>query len=142
MQDFRGLKVWQRANELAVAIRSTVRRFPRRGHSALAAQLTRAAESIAFNIAEGSATRTRREFARFLDISIRSASEVEAELQHARDCGALREAEWLTHTAETVEVRRMLCGLRRAVLRAAESPRRPTRHHGEAEQRGQDDRPE
>lgn len=78
--------------------------------------MVNAAESIAFNIVEGCGSRTAKEFARFLDISIKSASELESQLQLAVDCGAITKAVWQPLTGETVEIRRMLCGLRRKVL--------------------------
>jgi four helix bundle protein len=78
-----------------------------------------AAESVAFNIVEGCAATSRKEFARFLEISIRSTSEVEYQLQLATDYGVLPHHVWRSLTAETIEVRRMLCGLRRAVSEAA-----------------------
>lgn len=43
--------------------------------------MIRAAESITTNIVEGCGAATRREFARFLDISIKSTSELEYQLQ-------------------------------------------------------------
>jgi four helix bundle protein len=78
-----------------------------------------AVESVAFNIVEGCGASTRKEFARFLDISIKSTSELEYQIQLATDCGVLTRYKWRSLTAETVEIRRMLCGLRRAVLEAA-----------------------
>jgi four helix bundle protein len=67
-------------------------------------------------------------FARFLDISIKSTSELESQLELAKDYGVLNDRHWQTLTRETVNVRRMLCGLRAKVLTA--NPRRtldPTR---------------
>jgi four helix bundle protein len=75
-----------------------------------------AAESIAFNIVEGCGSATSKEFARFLDISIKSACEVEYQLQLARDCTLLPDHVWSPLSVETIEIRRMLCGLRRKVL--------------------------
>jgi four helix bundle protein len=77
-----------------------------------------AAESIVCNIVEGCGATSRKEFARFLDISIKSTCELEYQLQLARDCGVLATHDWRSLTAETVEVRRMLTGLRRRVLEA------------------------
>jgi four helix bundle protein len=80
--------------------------------------MTSAAESVAFNIVEGCGAASRKEFARFLDISIKSTSELEYQLQLAKDYGVLPSHAWQSLTAETIEIRRMLCGLRRAVLDA------------------------
>jgi four helix bundle protein len=84
--------------------------------------MVRAAESIPSNIAEGCGATTRKEFARFLEISIKSCYELEYQLLLARDNGALSRNHWEQLTDQTVEVRRMLCGLRAKVrLAAAES---------------------
>jgi four helix bundle protein len=79
-----------------------------------------AAESIASNIVEGCGASTQKEFARFLDISTKSTSDVEYRLQLAADCGVLPMRDWRSLTAETVEIRRMLCGLRRKILDASD----------------------
>jgi four helix bundle protein len=117
MQDYHGLLVWKKAHALAIDVRRATRRFPRAGYGSLQSQTIRAAESIVLNIVEGCGARSAKEFARFLDISIKSTSELECELELARDYGVLEHREWQTLTAKTVEVRRMLCGLRARVLR-------------------------
>ena len=55
------------------------------------------------------------EFARFLTISIKSATELEGQLEQARMYEILSESDWHSLTAETVGTRRMLCGLRNKV---------------------------
>ena len=80
--------------------------------------MTNAAESIAFNIVEGCGSTSSKEFARFLDISIKSTCELEYQLQLATDCGLLSRAVGNPLAAESVEIRRMLCGLRKKVLAA------------------------
>jgi four helix bundle protein len=78
--------------------------------------MSSAAESIAFNIVEGCAASSQRDFARFLEIAFRSAMELESQLALARDYGVLRRREWEELTEETIDVRRMLSGLRAKVL--------------------------
>jgi four helix bundle protein len=82
--------------------------FPRMGYAELKSQITRAADSIASNIVEGCAAASRQEFARFLDISIKSASEVDYRFQLARDLGVLRHDIWKPLAREVVEIRKML----------------------------------
>jgi four helix bundle protein len=77
-----------------------------------------AAELIACNIVEGCGAATQKEFARFLDISIKSTCELEYQLQLAKECGVLTTPVWQSLSADTAEVRRMLAGLRRRVLEA------------------------
>ena len=123
MQDFRRLEVWARAHALALAIRRATRGFPRTGYSDLKSQLSRAADSIASNIVEGCAAATRKEFARYLDISLKSTSEVEYRLQLARDEAVLPDTAWLKLAGETVEIRKMVYTLRRVVLAADKASR-------------------
>jgi len=125
MQDFRRLLVWQRAHSFALDMHPAIDAFPRRKHAELKVQMRRATDSITNNIVEGCAAATRLEFARYLDISIKSASEVDYQLQLARDLGAISYATWEPLAREVVELRKMLWGLRRRVLATSDSRRLP-----------------
>jgi four helix bundle protein len=114
MRDYNKLLVWQRAHPLALQVNTASVQLPRE-RTALAAQMRRSAESIATNIVEGSARQSQAEFARFLQISIASCSELEYQLKLAHDYGAMDLAVWERLTKETIEVRRMLIGLIRKV---------------------------
>lgn len=116
MQDFRKLKVWQKAHALALNVRRVSKGFPRSGYATLRSQITRAAESVPSNIVEGCFAASQREFAH-LEISVKSAGELEYHLQLAYDYGVLRNRNWQSLSADTVEVRRMLLGLRKKVRR-------------------------
>src|SRR5262245_59451766 len=116
MQDFKHIKAWQRAHALAIAIDKLTAHFTREGHATLRSQLTRAADSIAANIVEGCGAATRREFARFLDMSIKSANETEYHLLSSRDRGLISTAEWEKATNETIEIRKMTHGYRKKIL--------------------------
>lgn len=101
---------------MALDVRRATRGFPKSGYRSLQSQMVRAAESALFNILEGCGSSSRKEFARFLDISIKSTSELEGQLELSRDYGVLSRADWKALTAETVRLRRMLCALRAKVL--------------------------
>ena len=87
------------------------------------AQLSRVAESIAANIVEGCGAASQKEFARYLDISIKSLNETEYHLLAARDRGALALMLWEPLTSEVIQIRRMTYALRNKVLLAATSNR-------------------
>jgi four helix bundle protein len=70
-------------------------------------------------IAEGAGADTNREFARYLDISIKSANETEERLLKARDHGLIDDQLWSKLTGETIEIRKMTYGYRKAVLESA-----------------------
>ena len=76
MQDFRKLKVWQKSHRLALKVYAITANFPKTETFGVTSQARRAAVSIAANIAEGSARSGDKEFARFLYISLGSASEL------------------------------------------------------------------
>ncbi len=119
MQDFKHILAWQRAHALAIALHKRARHFGRAGHAHLRSQLTRAADGISTNIAEGCGAATNKEFARFLDISIKSANETEHHLISERDLTLLSPDEWQKFTGETVEIRKMVHGYRKRVLQSS-----------------------
>ena len=67
--------------------------------------------SVAANIAEGSAKRSDREFARFIRIALGSATESENHLILASDLGLLEAAGYESLEKQTQDVQKMLTGL-------------------------------
>jgi four helix bundle protein len=65
---------------------------------------------------EGAGAATAKEFARFLDMSIKSANEVEGHLLKARDLDLFSPEEWQTFTTEVIEIRKMTYSYRRTML--------------------------
>ncbi|MCS4188226.1 four helix bundle protein [Salinibacter ruber] len=77
---FEDLEVWQRALDYADQIHDIAEQLPKHERYNLADQMTRAANSIALNIAEGSTGQSDAEQDRFLRIAIRSLLETVASL--------------------------------------------------------------
>lgn len=75
MHNFRKLQVYQKALELTKSVRLATRKFPRDEIYSLTTQFRKASDSIVLNIAEGAGNRSNKEFAKFLDYSIRSGHE-------------------------------------------------------------------
>ena len=71
-------------------------------------------------VVEGCGAASQREFARFLDIAIKSSRELEAQIELAKDYGVVDHATWETLTKEVVSVRRQLCALRARVLHSTQ----------------------
>ena len=111
MQDFRNLKVWEKAHSLTLDVYVTSREFPREEMYGLTSQVRRAAASIGANIAEGCCRKGDVELGRFLQIAMGSASEVEYHCLLARDLKLLQTADYERLTGEVVEVKRMLASL-------------------------------
>src|SRR5690606_9453235 len=89
MTPFERLDAWHRCHELTLAVYAATADWPRSELYGLVAQIRRAAVSAEANIAEGSAKRGRREFRRFLDISLGSLAEIACLLRIAVDLGYL-----------------------------------------------------
>lgn len=116
MQDFRNLQVWRRAQELTVSIHSATERLPSSAAGGTRGQLRRASASIAANIAEGSASNSRLQFARYLQLSIASTSELESHFDLAQRLKLIHQTKLSTLMSDTIILRRMLIALRRKVL--------------------------
>jgi four helix bundle protein len=111
MANFRKLRVWQAAQEIAIdAHRVSARMRGARG-AALRDQLLRAAMSVPTNIVEGSAHASPREFARFLQYALASVSELEGHIQLARDLDLITEHDFTAILTRIVDARKMLHGL-------------------------------
>ena len=108
MRDLQDLKVWGKAHQLVLDIYKASGGFPRSEIYALTSRFRRAAISIASNIAEGCGRKTETEFARFLQIAMGSASEVQYERLLARDLGFVNEREFQQLEGAVTEVKRML----------------------------------
>ena len=108
MKDFRKLTVWQKAHQLTLAVYKATRGFPKEELYGLTSQVRRSSVSVPSNIAEGCGRRGDADLARFLDISMGSASEVEYQLLLAHDLGFLHNRAYEPLAEAVVEVKRML----------------------------------
>ena len=111
MQDFRRLKVWEKAYALTLDVYHVSQCFPRDEIYGLTSQMRRAAVSIGANVAAGSCRSGDSEFRRFLSMAIGSASELEYELLLANDLRMMNQSDFDRLSNEAVEVKRMLASL-------------------------------
>ena len=111
MKDFRDLKVWEKAHELALACYRETNDFPKQEMFGLISQIRRSGSSIAANIAEGCGRRGNAELHRFLQIAMGSASELEYHLLLSRDLGFLTSMRHTNIEGQVTEVKRMLASL-------------------------------
>lgn len=115
MKDFRQLKVWEKSHQLALAIYKGTKKFPKEELYGLTSQIRRASMSIPTNIAEGCGRNTDKEFARFLQIAMGSASETEYQLILARDLEFLPKDSYEKLHNDVEEVKRMLASLLKTI---------------------------
>ena len=85
MHRFKDLEVWKKSRLFCSEIYSTTSKFPETEKFGITNQLRRASVSIPSNIAEGSSRQSNKDFARFLQIALGSAYEIETQLLIASD---------------------------------------------------------
>ncbi|HEX3281537.1 MAG TPA: four helix bundle protein [Pyrinomonadaceae bacterium] len=111
MRDFRQIKVWEKAHRLALETYKATAAFPKDERYGITSQLRRASASIPANIAEGYGRGGNVELARFLQIGMGSAYEVEYHTLLAKDLGFISEDSYDLLSARIIEVKRMLAAL-------------------------------
>ena len=69
MRDYKNIKAFQLADNLAVEVYKVTKKFPREETYGLVSQLRRAAVSVPANIAEGASRQHLKDYANFLYIA-------------------------------------------------------------------------
>lgn len=91
MHQFKELLIWKKSRIFCSKIYAVTSTFPNDEKFGITNQLRRAAVAIPSNIAEGSSRNSNKDFARFLEIAIGSAYEVETQLLISSDLGFINE---------------------------------------------------
>ena len=115
MKDFKDLKVWKRSHDLTLSVYKATATFPREELYGLTSQIRRASASIPTNIAEGCGRNTDNELARFLEIAMGSASELEYLLRLSNDLNFLDKAKSDELATEVIEIKKMLASFIRNI---------------------------
>jgi four helix bundle protein len=113
------LLAWKVSHVLALEIYRTTESWPKTELYGVVSQLRRAALAIPTNLAEGVAKSGPREFRRYIDIALGSASEVSYLLLFSRDRGLLPVQEWELLNAERNRVGQFLWRLYRSIQQRA-----------------------
>jgi len=100
-----------------LAVYRATKSFPTEEQYSLTSQTRRAAFSAAVNIVEGSSRRSRKEFRRFLDISLSSLTEVGYALRFSREAGLLPDEDWSALNDRQCRARFLTWQLYRALAR-------------------------
>ena len=108
MKNFRDLKVWKKAHLLTLDVYKLTASFPHEERYGLTSQMRRSAVSVPSNLAEGCGRGSDADFARFMQIAMGSASELEYQILLAHDLRFLKEADYSPCTSQVQEVKRML----------------------------------
>jgi len=121
MANFKKLDVWQESRDLTVRTIRACDHMQGPTSSIVRGQIVRAIMSVPANIAEGSAKRSDREFARFIRIALGSATETESHLIIANDLELIAPALFESISAQAIHVQKMLSGLEKRLTRDADS---------------------
>jgi len=111
MQDFRNLKVWQKAHALTLVVYKATTKFPGDERFGLTIQLRRTVSSIPTNIADGCGRGTEAEFLKCLSLAMGAGNQLEYQLLLSHDLGYLASPDQTQLTTDVIEVKRMIAGL-------------------------------
>jgi four helix bundle protein len=117
MEKFRTLNVYQKALDFTKAVRKAIKSFPKEELFGLISQFRRASDSIVLNIAEGAGNSSKKEFARFLDFSIRSGFECIGCLDIALANNYINQESYNRLLTAVNEIVAMLYGLKKSLLK-------------------------
>jgi four helix bundle protein len=107
--NFKNLKIWQFALEIANEISDVLNDFPVHERYNLSSQMSRCSISIPSNIAEGS-SRTDKSFSHFIDISLGSSFELITQLYLAKHKNYITEEKLNKLEIKIEEFQRMTMG--------------------------------
>lgn len=134
MRNFEELEVWQKAHALTLKLYRITENFPRPKMFGLTSQIRRAAGSIGANLAEGCGRWGEAELARFVQIAMGSASELQNHLRLAKDLEFLSRSDYEGALKQLTSVRQMLTALLQT-LRGIRMPKATSASGGGEERR-------
>ena len=105
---YKKLIVYQKARQLVLLVYKATKDFPKEELYGLTSQARRAVLSIPANIVEGYVKSSKKEFVRFLDISIGSAAELEVHLDISFELSYLNKRRFGILTDLLIEVKKLL----------------------------------
>jgi len=111
MQDYRKLKVWEKAHSFTLSIYKITLGFPKTETYALADQMRRSASSIPTNIAEGCGRNSNLELSHFLNIALSSSNEIDYQILLTKDLGYISQEQYELLKNQIGEIKAMLIAL-------------------------------
>lgn len=115
MHNFKELKVWQKAVDLAVKIYTVTKSFPQEEKFGLVSQMRRAGVSVPSNIAEGCAKTSTKSFVNSLEVSLGESFELETQMIISERVGILNPEIAREMDSDLTEVQRMIMGLKNSL---------------------------
>ena len=108
---FEKLTVWQKAKQFTLDLYKATHDFPSAEKFGLTSQIRRASVSVASNLAEGSARKSRKDQAHYTHIAYSSLMELVCQLMIARDLGYISEETFDQLHEDCQELSRLLNAL-------------------------------
>lgn len=116
-ESYKNLKIWDSSVTLATEIYSITKEFPKEENFGIVSQMRRAVISISSNIAEGSSRPSKKEYARFIDISIGSLHEVESLVEVSSKLEYISKNDYSKIIEQTKSLGVLLGGFRKYLLK-------------------------
>lgn len=113
--NFKNLKVWQKAVDLAVNVYELTKHFPSEERFGITSQMRRSSVSIPSNIAEGTARNSSKSFSNCLDISLGESFELETQGIIAHRVGILSQEYFDALSSDISEVQKMIIGFKQTI---------------------------
>ncbi len=113
IRDYKDLRVWQQAMELAKLVYQVTQPFPAEEKFGIISQMRRAAVSVPSNIAEGQARNTTGEFVQFISHAKGSLAELDTQVRLSVGLGFCPESHSERVLGLITDLQKMLNGLRR-----------------------------
>jgi four helix bundle protein len=111
MKDFRSLRVWEKSHSISLEIYKLTAGFPKEEQFNLTSQIRRAISSVPTNLAEGCGRGSDKDFKRFVQIAMGSASESEYLILLSKDLNYISDKEFDKLILEIQEIKKMLSSL-------------------------------
>jgi four helix bundle protein len=115
MHNYKELKVWEKAVNLAVDVYKSTEGLPADERFGLTSQIRRCVVSVSSNIAEGAGRNTKGEFNQFLGIAYGSSCELETQLIIAERLNFIKKNELEKVQIELVEIQKMIYNLKKSL---------------------------
>ena len=109
------LDVFKKSHALVLRIYEETKKFPSEEKYGLIFQMRRSASSVATNIIEGSARKSKKEFGQFLNISSGSIEEIKYQLLLSKDLGYMGEEMYLELINEYIITSKMIFKLSKSL---------------------------
>ena len=121
-RDYTKIVAWQTAHQLTLRIYKNTKGFPPEERFGLTSQVRRPGYSVPSNIVEGLARGTKKEYLRFLYISLASLKETEYFLLLSHDLGYLNKPDYEELTELVNSTFAPLHGLMKSVKKEVKGP--------------------